>query len=407
MQRGDNVAQQRAGRCARGVHVPDVRRHVAGLQRRRHALHALVLGEKVFGALDGDGGDLPRETRANLRRGKIRLVYITQNRLAERFGNGGHVVRDGGVVRRKTVVARVGIHGAEHIPVRAEIKGDARNVRAVLVGKIDLCDAAECARGLIHQSARLAEIVPLGALADTRERERVGASSVIKRGEDRAGEDLKRRRGRKSASGGDERVDARPPSSDAKPSCGKPRRDAADERGGRAGLVRARREIGERYAHSPKSVGDDLHGVVRRGRGSGGGVQRDRGAEHNAELMVGVVPGKLRAPRRADQKRVRRVAERPEIFPAKPPIACPRRVRRTVEHCERGVILSGGQPVFPYRNIHRVRPSGSFIYTFDYNSRGYAVSTAERRKKRSSGGSSGGPAYAVRPNIGRNRSAAS
>ena len=218
-------------------------------------------------------------------------------------------------------MARVRVHGAENIPVRAEIKRNACNIRTVAAGKIDLRDAAERARGLIHQSARLSEIVSLGALTDARERERVHAPFVIQRGEDRAGEYLKRCRGRKPASGGDERVDARAPAADAKASCGKSRRDAADERGGRAGLIFARREIIERYAHPAEAIGDDLHGVVRRARGGSGGVQRDRGAEHDAELMVGVVPGKLRAPRRADQKRVRRVAERPEIFFTKPRVA--------------------------------------------------------------------------------------
>ena len=96
-------------------------------------------------------------------------------------------------------------------------------------------------------------------------------------------------------------MDARAPASDAKPTGGKPRRDAADERSGRAGLIFARRGIIERYAHPAKAVGDDLHGVVCRARGGSGGVQCDRGAEHDAELVVGVVPGKLRAPRRADQ----------------------------------------------------------------------------------------------------------
>lgn len=121
---------------------------------------------------------------------------------------------------------------------------------------------------------------------------------------------------------GDERVDARAPAADAKASCGQipaatPRMSAAVVP---ASFLRGARSSSDTRTRA-EAVGDNLHGVVRRARGGSGGVQRDRGAEHDAELVVGVVPGKLRAPRRADQKRVRRIAERPEIFFTKPRVA--------------------------------------------------------------------------------------
>ena len=156
-------------------------------------------------------------------------------------------------------------------------------------------------------------------------------------------------------------MDAGAKASDAKPLRGKPRGNAADERGGCAGFLLARRSLAERYAHASKPLGDNFHGVILRGRGSGGNVPRDCGAEHDAELVVGVVSGKLRASRRAEQKCVRRVAEVTEIFLAKPRIARLRRVRRVVERCELCAVRSGGKPFFPRRNVHRIDPSGSYI----------------------------------------------
>ena len=245
----------------------------------------------------------------------------------------------------------------------AKIKRDAQNVRAFTVGKIDLRDAAERTCGLIHQSARLAEIVALRALTDACECERVHTSAVIKCGEDRAGENFKRRRGREPTSGGHKRMDAGAKASDAKPFRSKPCRNAADERGGRAGLGFPRHEIVERYVHASKPLGDDLHSVVRCGRGGRGNVPRDRGAKHDAELVIGVVSGKLRAPRGTQQKRVRYVAERLEVFLAKPRIACSGGVRRAVERCELRVARSGGEPLFPRRNIHWIDSSGhTFVY---------------------------------------------
>ena len=120
VQRGDNVAQQRAGRCARGVHVPDILRHITILQRRGHALHALVLGKKVLGAVCGDRGYVPRKALMHSGRGKCRGIHLPQNILSERLGNGGHVARDGGIVRREIVVARVGL-GKNAIPVQIPI----------------------------------------------------------------------------------------------------------------------------------------------------------------------------------------------------------------------------------------------------------------------------------------------
>ena len=67
-------------------------------------------------------GYIACEPLAHLRRGERRGVHLPQNVLPERSGNGGHVARDGGIVRREIVVARVRVHGAENIPVHAEIK---------------------------------------------------------------------------------------------------------------------------------------------------------------------------------------------------------------------------------------------------------------------------------------------
>lgn len=61
---------------------------------RGHALHALVLGEEVFGAVCGDGGYLLRDALAHLRRGERRRVHLPQNVFPERFGNGGHVAAE-------------------------------------------------------------------------------------------------------------------------------------------------------------------------------------------------------------------------------------------------------------------------------------------------------------------------
>ena len=73
-------------------------------------------------------------------------------------------------------------------------------------------------------------------------------------------------------------MDACAKAADFKPPGGKTCGNAADERGGRAGLRSLRGKLAERDAHSSEAVGDDLRGAVRRGGSGGGNVERDRGA---------------------------------------------------------------------------------------------------------------------------------
>ena len=162
------------------------------MQRRRHALDAFILGKEMPGAAHGERGNLPSKTLAHARRRKCRRIDTAQHRLTESVCHGGHVAGDGGIVRREIVVARVRVHGAENIAVRGKIKGKARNVRMLRVGKVDFRNAAEGARRLIHETARLAEIVSFGALRNAGECERVHGAAVIKRGKNRADEIFKR-----------------------------------------------------------------------------------------------------------------------------------------------------------------------------------------------------------------------
>ena len=223
---------------------------------------------------------------------KIRRVDLRERLGAEAPRHAAHIGRQCRIRRRQPRVAAAGIRQAE----REAHVGKRRRDRSDLPGgEVDIHRTVERARELIHEAGRLAEVAVFRLLAEAREllgRER---AAIVERVEDAADEDLKRGRGRQAAArlerGGRPRLEA----ADRAASVQNGRRHAAHERPRLAIRVRIHGQIVERDRERPEPLRVDAHAAVAPARRARGDAHIHGRRQHAAELMIGMVPGQLRA----------------------------------------------------------------------------------------------------------------
>ena len=102
---------------------------------------------------------------------KIGNVDLAQACLAKLGGNVLHLARNGGVVVGGGHVVGTDLNEHERIAVILKVELELLGFRLSLVLKVHVGKAAQAHGGLVHQTAGLAVIVVLGALAHLRERD--------------------------------------------------------------------------------------------------------------------------------------------------------------------------------------------------------------------------------------------
>ena len=102
---------------------------------------------------------------------KVRHVYLAQACLAELGGDVLHLARNGGVVVGGGHMVGANLNEHERIAVILKVELELLGFRLSLVLKVHVGEAAQAYSGLVHQTAGLAVIVVLGALAHLGERD--------------------------------------------------------------------------------------------------------------------------------------------------------------------------------------------------------------------------------------------
>ena len=154
-----------------------------------------------------------------------------------------HVSGDGGVVVGEICVAGTNVYRAQHVPVPAEIEVNSLHPRRRGVGEVDHGDASAGAGRLIHQTAGLAEIIPLRRLTRLGKGDGVHPVAVVQPGEHLAYQHLKGGGGGESASHRDLRIHHGPQSADGDAPGFELSRHAPNEARRGAPLLRPGREV--------------------------------------------------------------------------------------------------------------------------------------------------------------------
>ena len=102
---------------------------------------------------------------------KVRHVYLAQACLAKLGSDVLHLARNGGVVVGSCHMVGANLNEHERITVILKIEPELLGFRLSLVLKVHVGKAAQAHSGLVHQTAGLAVIVVLGALAHLGERD--------------------------------------------------------------------------------------------------------------------------------------------------------------------------------------------------------------------------------------------
>ena len=122
----------------------------------------LVLAYKVQRAQHGTVADL-RAKRRQLRDYLLRR-QSAQHPLTEVLRDRTHLCGDGGILVAEIGMAAAGIRYTHAQSEPVKIRAELRYLRIVFVGKIERNKPADRTDRLIHQSARLTEIIALRAL---------------------------------------------------------------------------------------------------------------------------------------------------------------------------------------------------------------------------------------------------
>ena len=212
-----------------------------------------------------------------------------QDVLPEEGGDRLHFRGDRGVIGVEIGVVAAGVDDHQIVARPGEREGDGLDHGRFRIGEVDVDEAADGARRLIHQSARLPEPDVLGILRDLRDLGVVGPALSVEVVQDIADHHLKRRRGRDPRPFQDfgDGVGDEPP--DGKPAAAEPVDHPGDQ--GAARKVGLRRRIARLGQFDPilgiaLALQPDLAVALRR---DGDDVAVDRPGKHAAVVMVGVV----------------------------------------------------------------------------------------------------------------------
>ncbi len=232
------------------------------------------------------------------------LLHLRQHRLPETGRHAAHFPRDGGVVRGQAGVAALRVDHAHPVPAAGKIERDLLRLRVSFLEKVQQRESPDGARGLVHQPARLAEILVFGIPADLRDGERGHLPAAEQAVHDGPHQHLERGGGRQPGAGQHLRpgVGAEPARPPAPP--GESRADSADQR--LRGVLLPRLFLKVPRLDFVRREPLRLHAdpAVLRARGDGHGVQVHPGREHAAALVVGVVPAHFRPAGRAEDRDV-------------------------------------------------------------------------------------------------------
>ena len=112
---------------------------------------------------------------------KVRHVYLAQACLAKLGSDVLHLARNGGVVVGGGHVVGTDLNEHERITVILKVELELLGFRLSLILKVHVGEAAQANGGLVHQTAGLAVIVVLGALAHLGERDGLDGGCVPER----------------------------------------------------------------------------------------------------------------------------------------------------------------------------------------------------------------------------------
>ena len=102
---------------------------------------------------------------------KVRHVYLAQARLAKLGGDVLHLARNGGVVVGSCHMVGTDLNEHERIAVILKVEFELLGLGLGLILKVHVGESAQANGGLVHQTAGLAVVVVLGALAHLGERD--------------------------------------------------------------------------------------------------------------------------------------------------------------------------------------------------------------------------------------------
>ena len=102
---------------------------------------------------------------------KVRHVYLAQTRLAKLGGDVLHLARNGGVVVGSCHMVGTDLNEHECIAVILKVEFELLGLGLGLILKVHVGESAQANGGLVHQTAGLAVVVVLGALAHLGERD--------------------------------------------------------------------------------------------------------------------------------------------------------------------------------------------------------------------------------------------
>ena len=199
------------------------------------------------------------------------------------------------------------IDDAERIAEFAEVEIDLFDLRCGWVGKVHRRKAADAHRHLVEQTGRLAEVDVLRVFGNLRRLDRGDRIIVVEVGQDRHDEHLERRGARKPGALEHARGRHGVKPADLVAERGKARADAADQRGGPLLFLFLHGEV-RRIDRIHRITGGFQadHAVVGLFH-CGDHIEVDRGGQHLAVVVVGVVAADLGAARRAEIfERIRR-----------------------------------------------------------------------------------------------------
>ena len=170
-QLGNNILQVHGGAGAGFARQDQELVNVAGVQSCPALVDQAVLVPVVNGAQAGAVAQLGAQLgELGV---KVGDVDLAQARLAKLGGDVLHLARNGGVVVSGGHVVGADLNEHERVAMILKVELELLGLRLSLVLKVHVGEAAQAHGSLVHQTAGLAVVVVLGALAHLRKRDRL------------------------------------------------------------------------------------------------------------------------------------------------------------------------------------------------------------------------------------------